>query len=636
MYISGASAPILGSVGVSAWGTVAEVVQLANIIIYKMEADYYPNVQGDCTEHLIIIYKMEADYYPNVQGDCTEHLTSASIQLLGDIPPFCVNSGDSLSIYGGFGAVIQVNDVISLSSSYVYNPTYTVLDPFPAVSLQVEEDTLYFTPDQEYNLIATPEHSEGLTFNFNWRIDHTETPTNSLAPSTTTENKLLIYKNSLSVGNYTMNVNMTIDNSHGFSATNNLKVLVASSPYADIQGANATYHEHINILLSGNRSLDMDTDTLSTDLGFTWTCYSDKSLTLPCTQIPKSTETIEIIIPSNTLSIGIYYFQLRVSKWVHFSSTRLGILNITESTGPMFGISCNQNWIINQGEYTIFKALIFLESESRRLLSDMRLFSETTYIWQTEPIIRDRIEAEEYFTIPKNALIAGTTYKITCQITDSTGTSTLTLSFYVSKTINVGTFVITPISGLAFDDVFEIKTDSWTDLEGGPLEYKYIYKVIGGTQSITLNNWTPYGVINKQLPVGREAFSYIIQITVVAKNSLSATAWESRNITVMLGEMAEGVSLTQFAVDYINANQGDIKQEMAAISAVSSLAIKDLPYIYPDICGGCSQHGKCNITSKICDCEAGYEMSYDCSLTNSEAEEQKELKTLVAARIGDR
>ena len=618
MSIPGAFAPILESVSVSAWGTVVEVVQLANIIIYKMEADYYPNVQGDCTGHL----------------------TSASIQLLGDIPPFCANSGDSLSIYGGFGAVIQVNDFISLSSSYVYNPTYTILDPFPAVSLGVEEDTLYFTPDQEYNLIATPEHSEGLTFNFNWRIDHTETPTKSLAPSTTIANKLLIYKNSLSVGNYTMSVNMTIDNSHGFSATNNLKVLVASSPYADIQGANATYHEHIDILLSGNRSLDMDTDTLSTDLGFTWTCYRDKSLTLPCTQIPTSTKTIELLIPSNSLSIGIYYFQLRVSKWVHFSSTRLGILNITESIGPMFGISCNQNWIINQGEYTIFKALIFLgdtqsESGSGRLLTDMRLLSETTYIWQTEPIIRDRIEAEEYFTIPKNALIAGTTYKITCQITDSTGTSTLTLSFYVSKTINVGTFLITPINGLAFDDIFEIKTDSWTDMEGGPLEYKYIYKVIGGSQSITLNNWTPYGVINKQLPVGREAFSYIIQITVVAKNSLSATAWESRNITVRLGDMAEGVSLTQFAVDYINANQGDIKQEMAAISAVSSLAIKDLPYIYPDICGGCSQHGKCNITSKICDCETGYEMSYDCSLTNSEAEEQKELKTLVAARIGE-
>lgn len=137
----------------------------------------------------------------------------------------------------------------------------------------------------------------------------------------------------------------------------------------------------------------------------------------------------------------------------------------------------------------------------------------------------------EYLSVPSSTLSAGLSYTFTLQVTGSVfGGSVMSAAASIDVTINdvprLGNFVVSPASGVAFEEEFALMTFCWRSVNF-PLMYQFSYTSISGAE-VLLRPVAESSTTSLHLPPGDEMVAYNLTCTVTVIDTLSGTTKLSR------------------------------------------------------------------------------------------------------------
>ena len=264
-------------------------------------------------------------------------------------------------------------------------------------------------------------------------------------------------------------------------------------PYPIIKGAGQTYLNNAVIELSAERSINPNNaDKSAEGMTFLWECYT--SITSKgCTgsdgsTVADSTDTA-MKIAANTLNAGAYLFKL--------TATLTGATNSdgTAMTGHTFG----RIQVIEEGSGPLVKIVGMLEGGYINPHWDTKLYivfigavvppADAKYEWTITPplniITAQMLTTTKYFTIPKGSMVTGTEYKLTCKVTTSTGSTTVSTPLKTVPDVLAGTLAAEPLEGYGFDTVFKFEAKGFKPGYGDIILYKFMYRPVG------VKSWIP-------------------------------------------------------------------------------------------------------------------------------------------------
>ena len=428
-------------------------------------------------------------------------------------------------------------------------------------------------------------------------------------------------------GNYSLDTEMRISdnfNSVKYRKTIN-GITMARTPKPVVSGLNASYPNSMEISLRTRDSVDMDTGTQSEDLKYTWNCYTDILLSLPCGGWVAQT-TPNVTLSSMFFSPGIYYIDLLLTKWTYFQSHQHGLLNITNNGLPLELQLQNPTPTADTG--TSFTALT----------PDLN----SIVTWSLSPTINRRYQKRNILTIPPDSFIPGGLYSVSCIVSPGERrrelevvsiASEVTINLKVAKTIEMVGLKVTPRVGIAFTDPIKLEAYNWSDPDLDELEYRFGYRVIGTTAEIYFRQWNSENIVDgiTEIPPGMNMYLNFVEITVQAKTTKNATATLRQNITVRSPLIPDK---NIFAYNRLAAAGSNSEDILAAVASLAFLTDEEREYVTSDVCGGCNtKHGVCDLGVKICVCDPPYSHSVYCQIPNEEIGEMDEVSLKLAMGI---
>eukprot|EP00854_Cymbomonas_tetramitiformis_P001347 gene1347-1948_t len=90
--------------------------------------------------------------------------------------------------------------------------------------------------------------------------------------------------------------------------------------------------------------------------------------------------------------------------------------------------------------------------------------------------------------IPEGTLTAGNTYQFKLNTLDSNGEAYGTLELATNTAPCCGLVIATPAEGVALETTFMLTAPNWSD-DDEPLQYQFLYQVVGSDKEISLNNY---------------------------------------------------------------------------------------------------------------------------------------------------
>ena len=387
-----------------------------------------------------------------------------------------------------------------------------------------------------------------------------------------------------------------------------------------------------NVTLNGSKSLDMDDSTTRNplQLAYYWECFQSKNLLNFCTSAMitwgDAVRNGSILdLPGGTFeSEGIYYFKLTVEKNISVDYTVAQII-VNSGEGIKLGISPISETLKISGDIeSMFK--VYLPNEKTYNIS-----------WSLSPTVAELYPQYDYLRIPADQLIKSTEYTLTAVVnaTDSSLTGTINYIFSVSLGVAAGNISISPDQGEGFTRNFEITPNNWTDNEGGTLQYRFGYNSLGDEEVRYVSEWAYHTAFNTKLVPGNENYEYKVEIWVFAKNTYGDLANSSTTIIVTKPVFTGNNTASTFVNTQLELAFNDKPSTQAQTIADLAYFVKENKLsTQNDLCGGCNtQYGSCDIATKICTCNEGYNTTWDCSLNNSRTDEIRNISLQLLTNI---
>jgi hypothetical protein len=253
----------------------------------------------------------------------------------------------------------------------------------------------------------------------------------------------------------------------------------------------------------------------------------------------------------------------------------------------------------------------------------------TSYTWElqeSESLIEvssGLVETERKLRIEADTLTPAMSYDLTFLLKTSTGFALLSTTFWTSGEIDITNSLIsiTPSEGTALTTEFLIEASGFVDPEGSDLTYKFYY-VLDETETLIGEQLSQ--IISARLP-GRSG-TISLQIIVRVSNIYETEAEISSTVDVSEIFAGEAEIFISEILDSGELNTEETTQFLNIVTA-TLLQVDESSAEDPvdDECGGKCVNGVCNQETALCDCDIGFELSSDCSLTNEEYLERQEI-----------
>ena len=570
--------------------------------------------------------------WPDIISSCSDIFEAGSIILL-TTDSVCVrdeNKKKCLYVFAGNSSTIVVGDSLALKAEYYNNNTISVTDSAPIFSgMTLSDPSKHWSRDQMQNVTAILANFAGLDtyFTITWEyMLRGESEVNIRGDSAGGLGSFHPYRIE-SMGNYILTGVITLADTWG--SINYYQVvtdiLAALPPFTSAKGMNASYPHIMPINLTSHGTLDKDTGGKSEDLSYKWEIFTDDQLTSP--YAPWSIKTSEnVLIAANYFPLGVYYAKLTVTKLTYFSSWTKGVLNISDSNTKL-EISSSLSDLKADLANTFEASTISLDGST-----------DFPIHWEITPNIYNRYEQGAFLTVPPETFIPGGLYVLRCKILEDQGrrhlgnvSPEIAISMLVAQEINVGALLITPMIGDGLITDFSLDANTWSDLTGQPLKYRFSYQIVGATSENIFREWdysnTATGV---KIPPGKNVFYNTVEVKVEAKNEDNSMALVCKNITVKPAVIADK---SVFLESYLGTALTPA-ENLTTISLMTFLVEVDVNYAKPDACGGCDpDHGSCNSTTQLCFCQEGYKLSSLCNIADVSKDKIAEVADNLATGI---
>jgi hypothetical protein len=214
-------------------------------------------------------------------------------------------------------------------------------------------------------------------------------------------------------------------------------------------------------------------------------------------------------------------------------------------------------------------------------------------------------------SVPANTFSAGTTvvFRLAANFA---GDSTKFPSYSdVSITMNAppsgGTLVSDRTSGFALDDTFTLIASSWSDEASDfPLSYEFIYVLVKGQPSLTIQSRTSTNQVSTKLPGGMQSESYAVYVSVNVYDTYLSFGTSTISVEVTT---PVNVDVSAYISDAITAATaaGNTDQITSAISnAASSVNNVDCSLASPSYCADLNRQNCLNTPQTCSACLDGY------------------------------
>ena len=573
------------------------------------------------------IITLDSNWWPELISSCGDVFESIDSIKAGS--SCVVNTLDTkeLFVYVANTSTIQIGDTFQLKSAAFNNNTFAATAAVPLfLEMSLSDATKHWHKDQGQNITAVTQHLAGLDTYFT--IEYIYTLSGIQNFTFTGDSPFRTIKEySVSAGNYTLIGIVSMNDSAGkVSLYQSMEdVTVALIPYPKARGLNASYPKMMQINLTSELCIDMDTGQRSEDLKYTWELYSDKSLST--LYLAWKSNLDHPIFLSNYFPVGVYYMKLIVTKWEYYSSWTWGVLNITTSDIMIELQSPNS---LRSDQTTTFQSLVV----------SMEGDADFELVWLLTPPVYNRYQKANYLTIPAGTFCPGGIYLLRCSLKSSQRLRYLNsdyeipnieITLNIPPSINVGSLIVNPMEGDGLDTQFSLTANHWLDPDLNPLTYKFSYTIIGLTSPTILSSWDHSNAITGvKLPHGKDVFHNIVEIKVEGRNSKNSTATIRKNITVNPIVIADKGAFA----DNLLSSATTAAEKLAAIASLTFLVEEDTDYAQPDACGGChSQHGKCDSLVQSCICHDGYTASPLCNIPDTQLSQILNVSDLLATSI---
>ena len=403
--------------------------------------------------------------WPNIISSCSEFFEADSLTLL-TADARCVrdeNKKSCLYVYVGNTSIMDIGDSLKLKALYYINNTMTAAHSMPIFnSITLSDSTKHWYRDQIQNVSAQLTNFNSLDTYFNIKVEYVlgeniRIKGESLSSTLGTFQPLEIE----SAGEYSLIGIVTLTDNWGeiayyYIVTN---ILVALPPYPSATGLNASYPVIMDLNLTSNSTLDMDTGTKSENLTYIWEIFTDEELSiLYSSWTIKTSENVSIA--ANYFPLGVYHVKLTVNKWIYFTSWTKGVLNISSSNTKLEISSPNLDNLRADLGSTFEASTLSLDAST----------TDFPIHWEITPDIYSRYQQGGFLTVPENTFIPGGLYVLRCKISGNNerrelvSTSTeIAISMKIAKTINMGALLIDPMIGDGLTTEFKLDANTWSD-----------------------------------------------------------------------------------------------------------------------------------------------------------------------------
>ncbi|EFC50530.1 predicted protein [Naegleria gruberi] len=189
------------------------------------------------------------------------------------------------------------------------------------------------------------------------------------------------------------------------------------------------------------------------------------------------------------------------------------------------------------------------------------LSSDRVFTWSSPDIDLTSITtSNKYIVIPKSSLVPGTSNTVKVKIVDGTRSGEAEISFSVNSPPTQGILEVTPSTGIALSDEFQIKCgNGWYDVQL-PLSFKFMYKEENQTNWKTLSEQSEKRSLATSLPFG------VLQIKAIVYDSLGASTEAITTVTTILPDAGAVLSI-------LTSQQGTVTVSTlaSALSVVGSV-----------------------------------------------------------------
>ncbi len=211
-----------------------------------------------------------------------------------------------------------------------------------------------------------------------------------------------------------------------------------------------------------------------------------------------------------------------------------------------------------------------------------------SYAWSSDPAIDPVVFAsgtnEKYLKVPENTLSSDLRYAFTCAVQDPAGNSgNATVKLEVNRAPRLGSFAVSPASGVADDTSFTLSAIGWND-DDLPLQYRFSY------EDPSVGTYFPIGersasgtVMVTSLPdmISKSAKSATIQLRLEVFDALNATAESYAQVELSRGSgTTSAAELLQLAG---NASLADAERLHALLQVGKQLNCSNVNQT--DLCG---------------------------------------------------
>ena len=544
--------------------------------------------------------------------DCT--LVNVGLDFLGT-GPSCSSSGEELTIESNIsdssyvtGSTIGISEIITSQEE-----SFTVLHGRPTLTGSVTPNSPEWDAGAEHEWKVVLAEASSLTI-AQWTWTKVSGPDISFASNQSTQS---YQAETLQLGgSYVLEVALTFTNSPWITLTHQF------TPQK-LNFALTTTQEGLNftIIISDSRlSINTCSDIFDpatvTNLGASATClYNTETSTL---QVNPSTDNS--LKPGDILVYDNADLMSTISNYVIIGSN----INLEIKQEP-----------INPKKPSIFEAVITYEDTSTSSVDI--LYRDYSIEWTILPEISTTsiTQISNILNIAKGALEPGKDYVIKCKVTDkkdAVQTAEATVSVSVPASMRIGTLDISPSVGNAFETYFSLKANNWEDPSGGDLKYKFEYRMFGANTYLPkIDRSEENTATGVQFPPGLDQNNNLIEVIVRVASSTGITAHLVQTITV-------NPIIIEDTKKFVEDNLEQATTSAEVIQAVGEttflLIEKPAAVLEEDVCGGCeTKYGKCNIESKLCECDLEYSQHKYCKVKNTRITEMTTLSKILATGI---
>ncbi|EFC35887.1 predicted protein [Naegleria gruberi] len=192
------------------------------------------------------------------------------------------------------------------------------------------------------------------------------------------------------------------------------------------------------------------------------------------------------------------------------------------------------------------------------------LSTDRVYTWSSPDLdMSGIVTSNKYILLPKILLVPGTFHIINLNVVDDQRSGEATISFTINSPPTVGILEVSPATGVALQDDFQIKCgNGWYDTQL-PLMYEFKYRVVGDSTWKVLSEMSEKKSITSQLPAGK------IEIKTIVYDSLSASSETTTLVTVTVPSLSEAIA----ALNVSQMGTVSVASVSSALSLVSEITV---------------------------------------------------------------